>query len=182
MFTAYKKMLTNWRDFNGRTSRKDYWLAVLANIIIAAIIGAIVGIVTVIAAAINEDFGAVIGIIAGIIPSIYNLIVLIPGISMAIRRLHDTGRSGMVYLWCILGNLCCGIGGIVLLVFECMASDPNPNQWGPNPNFAGNMNMGYNQPMYNQNMGAGQYGQPNMPYGQQNGQYGQQNNFNNQGF
>ncbi|HXA58744.1 MAG TPA: DUF805 domain-containing protein, partial [Streptosporangiaceae bacterium] len=52
-----------------------------------------------------------------ILGGIYGLAVLIPGLAVAVRRLHDTGRSG----WWLLIGLVPLIGAIVLIVF--MATD-----------------------------------------------------------
>ena len=51
---------------------------------------------------------------------------------VAIRRLHDTGRSG----WWILIALVPLVGAIVLLVFYVQDSSAGVNEYGPNPKFA----------------------------------------------
>jgi uncharacterized membrane protein YhaH (DUF805 family) len=53
--------------------------------------------------------------------------VLIPSLAVAVRRLHDTGRSG----WWLLIGLIPVIGAIVLLVFLVMDSQPGDNEYGP---------------------------------------------------
>jgi uncharacterized membrane protein YhaH (DUF805 family) len=60
---------------------------------------------------------------------IYTLAVLIPGIAVSVRRLHDTDRSG----WWILINGIPLIGVIVFLVFTAQAGTPGDNQYGSNP-------------------------------------------------
>ena len=60
---------------------------------------------------------------------IYYLIVLVPSLAVAARRLHDTGKSG----WMLLISLIPLIGGIILLVFMCSDSQPSDNKYGPNP-------------------------------------------------
>jgi uncharacterized membrane protein YhaH (DUF805 family) len=60
--------------------------------------------------------------LSSIVSLIYSLAVLVPGIAVAIRRMHDTGRSG----WWILCP-------IVNFVFLCFDSQPNDNEYGPNP-------------------------------------------------
>jgi uncharacterized membrane protein YhaH (DUF805 family) len=55
--------------------------------------------------------------------------VLIPGIAVSVRRLHDTGKSG----WWLLIGLVPLLGGIVLLVFMVLDSQPGQNQYGPHP-------------------------------------------------
>ena len=64
--------------------------------------------------------------IAGL-SGLYGLAVLVPTVAVAVRRLHDTGRSGAWYLLNFLP-----FGFIVLLIFACQDSGPN-NKYGPNP-------------------------------------------------
>jgi uncharacterized membrane protein YhaH (DUF805 family) len=53
----------------------------------------------------------------------------LPALAVAVRRLHDTGRSG----WWVLIGIIPLIGDIVLLVFTVQDSQPGANQYGPNP-------------------------------------------------
>jgi uncharacterized membrane protein YhaH (DUF805 family) len=65
----------------------------------------------------------------GIIYLLYGLVMLIPGIAVAVRRLHDVGKSG----WFILISLIPIIGGIWLLVLLVTDSESGDNEYGPNP-------------------------------------------------
>ncbi len=65
----------------------------------------------------------------GVLGSLYGLAVLIPGIAVSDRRLHDTNRSG----WWLLIGLIPLIGGIVLLVFMVQDGQSGENQYGPDP-------------------------------------------------
>ncbi len=65
----------------------------------------------------------------GPIGGLYSLAVLLPGIAVAARRLHDTGRSG----WLLLLALIPLIGAIILIVFYVQDSKPGPNKYGANP-------------------------------------------------
>lgn len=180
MFKAFKNIMKNWLKFDGRTSRREYWLAYLANIIIAMIYGVIMGIFVGVATVISEDFGGIALVISYIPLIIYGIWLSIAFIAAAIRRFHDQGKSGMMYLWCFLGSLCCGIGSIALIVFMCLPGTQGPNEYGPDPNGFSGQTPGYGQQpnMYNQNMnmGAGMAGGMNNMYGQQpnNNMYGQQ--------
>jgi uncharacterized membrane protein YhaH (DUF805 family) len=60
---------------------------------------------------------------------IYILVSILPSLSVTVRRLHDTGKSGWMILLCLIPI----IGVIVLLVFMVLDSDPEANQYGPNP-------------------------------------------------
>ena len=96
--------------FDGRASRPAFWWWVLFGILVA------------IAANIVD---AIIG--AQIFSIVVSLGLLLPNISVAIRRLHDTDRSG----WWILIGLIPLIGLIVLLIFYVQKSDPGDNSTGP---------------------------------------------------
>lgn len=65
----------------------------------------------------------------GLLGGIYSLAVLIPGIAVSVRRLHDTERSG----WWLLIGLVPLIGAIVLLVFMVQDSKAGSNRFGENP-------------------------------------------------
>jgi uncharacterized membrane protein YhaH (DUF805 family) len=57
------------------------------------------------------------------------LALLLPNLAVAVRRLHDTDRSG----WWLLIALLPLIGLIVLIVFFCIRGTPGPNRFGPDP-------------------------------------------------
>ncbi len=59
----------------------------------------------------------------------YWMFILIPTLAVAVRRLHDTGRSG----WWMLLNLLPGLGTLILLVFFVFESEEGTNEYGPNP-------------------------------------------------
>lgn len=178
MITAYKKMLQNWNNFSGRTSRRDYWFAILGNVLIVFGIEIVFGILGLVLGLVNEDLGAVVAVLCAVVLGIYSLALLVPSLAIAVRRLHDIGKPGTTYLICFLLSLCCGIGSIVFFVFMCLPSVPGSNQWGPNPyGIGGTSYNGYNtaqNPQYGQQFN--QYGAQNPQYGQPNNQYGQQNN------
>jgi uncharacterized membrane protein YhaH (DUF805 family) len=115
----YLEVLKKYAVFGGRARRKEYWYFVLFNIIIIIVLTFI----DVMTGTYNQQ--ANIGLLSGI----YILVVLIPGIGVAVRRLHDTDRSG----WWLLIGLIPLIGGIVLLVFMLQDSKPGANQYGSNP-------------------------------------------------
>lgn len=108
----YLEVLKKYAEFNGRARRQEYWMFMLFNILISFAIGFVEGF-----------FGS-----AGILSFVYALAVLIPGIAVTVRRLHDTGRSG----WWVLISLV-PVVGIVLLVFMCLDSQSDGNQYGANP-------------------------------------------------
>jgi uncharacterized membrane protein YhaH (DUF805 family) len=112
----YLDVLKKYAVFSGRARRKEYWMFCLFNIIIALVLSALGWIAS----------------FLSILSFIYVLAVLIPGIAVSIRRLHDTSRSG----WWLLIGLVPLIGAIVLLVFMVQDSQAGENQYGPNPKAA----------------------------------------------
>jgi len=68
---------------------------------------------------------------------VYGLVSFVPNLSCAVRRLHDTGKSGWWYCISFVPLL----GAIVLLVFLVLDSDPERNEYGPNPKLAGYGNV-----------------------------------------
>lgn len=115
----YLAALKNYANFEGRAQRKAFWYFVLFNTlfaIILAILDSALG-----------TFDAQSG--WGALGAIYTLAVLLPGIAVAARRLHDIGRSG----WWQLIVLVPIIGAILLVVWYCFDSTPGSNKYGPNP-------------------------------------------------
>lgn len=115
----YLEVLKKYAEFNGRASRQEYWYFLLFNILISAFLATI--------DYFTGTFNAETGL--GLLSGIYTLAVLIPGISVTVRRLHDTDRSG----WWIFISLIPIIGGITLLVFMVLDSTSGDNEYGPNP-------------------------------------------------
>ncbi len=85
LFKEYVAMWKNWSDFEGKADVRDYWMAWLINFAISILIFAI---------------GDAINVSA--LSTIYSVAILVPSISIAVRRLHDTGKSGWYLLWMIL--------------------------------------------------------------------------------
>ena len=115
----YLEVLKKYAVFSGRARRKEYWFFVLFNIIIGLALTFI-------------DFSTGLYDVEseiGLLSSLYSLTVLVPGIAVTIRRLHDTSRTG----WWFLIAFVPIIGVIVLLVFMVFDSTPGDNQYGPNP-------------------------------------------------
>lgn len=111
---CFKKYVT----FSGRATRSEYWFFFLFVMIGSFACGMVDGLI----AAGSQSAAGSVGIVGGL----FTLAILLPSISVAVRRLHDTGRSGWMY-WIALIPL---VGGIILLVFFCQRSEPNYNRYG----------------------------------------------------
>ena len=115
----YLKVLKQYSDFKGRARRKEYWMFILFNIIFGGI-----------AMILDSVFGiAIEGVGYGPLYGVYVLVLFIPGLAVAVRRLHDIGKSG----WMILIALIPVIGAIWILVLMVTDSNPGENLYGVNP-------------------------------------------------
>ncbi len=106
--------LKKYAMFEGRARRMEYWMFCLFNMIIAfgltflsLMAGRLMG----------SDGSPLSGIVI-----VYDLAVLVPGLAVGVRRMHDTGHSGW---WLICP--------IVNLVFAFTDSQPGTNEYGTNP-------------------------------------------------
>ena len=143
-----KRPLQKYADFSGRAPRAEYWWYTLAVIIVAVVISIIESI-----AGLSRMMGPY-----GPLSLLLMLGLLVPGLAVSVRRLHDTSRSGwwllllVPYLAAtvvagmamvsgsvtgfgsagvlgIVGLICC----IVLLVFMVLPSKSGDNRYGLNP-------------------------------------------------
>ena len=62
------------------------------------------------------------------------LSAMIPGLPVAVRRLHDIGKSG----WFLLLGLIPLVGGILLIIWFCQDSQPGKNEYGVSPKYRNN--------------------------------------------
>ncbi len=111
--TAYRDALEKYAKFDGRLGVGGFWRFVAVNIAITVILAIL----------------ANIGSIFFIVYMLYALALLIPSLAAAVRRLHDTGKSG----WFILVGLIPIVGFILLIVWYVQAGDPATNEHGAPP-------------------------------------------------
>ena len=111
------------RSSVGALERAEYWYFALFNFIIMAVLMGVDSVLNL--------GGGNMGV--GLLSGIYALAVLIPGLAVAVRRLHDTDHSG----WWLFISLIPVIGFIILLVWFVKDSQPGDNTHGPNPKGVG---------------------------------------------
>lgn len=119
---AYKDVWRRYAQFDGRTSVGGFWRPVAINFLLGIGAGILMGIF--IAADIN-----ILVTLIGIVIAVYELAIIVPSLALAIRRLHDTNKSG----WMILVGLIPIIGWILVLIWYIQGGDPGANQYGPPP-------------------------------------------------
>jgi uncharacterized membrane protein YhaH (DUF805 family) len=113
-------LLNKYATFSGRARRSEYWWWYL-----------FVTIVFLVAGILDRAVGLTYGDLTlggGWIATIAAIVFLVPNLAVAVRRLHDTGRSG----WWLLIGLVPVVGFVVLLYFFVLDSE-NDNQYGPYP-------------------------------------------------
>ena len=114
---AINKAFKNYLNFSGRSNRSEFWyfflFILLANALTHFIDTYILGYH-------SEEMGIVNGI--------FFLVTAIPQISIIIRRLHDTGKSGW---WFLISFTIIGL--IPLFIWWCTSSEPNKNRYGKVP-------------------------------------------------
>lgn len=113
----YSEALRKYAVFTGRARRKEYWMFFLWNFIIAIIFSIITAI----------SYGRL-----EFLSVLYAIVLLIPGIAVAVRRLHDTNRNG----WWFLIGLIPIVGTIILIVFLAKNGQVGENRYGPDPKSA----------------------------------------------
>jgi uncharacterized membrane protein YhaH (DUF805 family) len=115
----YLKALKQYADFGGRARRKEFWMFALFNWIFL-----------IVAMILDNVIGFTVGELPyGYLYFAYALFVMIPSLALAVRRMHDIGKSG----WMLLVALIPLVGAIWLLVLYVTDSQAGDNKYGPNP-------------------------------------------------
>jgi len=94
---AVKVCLTKYVDGKGRASRSEYWYFALFSFLVDVVTGGVAAI-----------------------------LLLLPSLTVSIRRLHDIGKSGWALLWILFPV----IGWIVLIVYAVRPGEPHANAYG----------------------------------------------------
>jgi uncharacterized membrane protein YhaH (DUF805 family) len=143
-----KRPIQKYADFSGRASRPEYWWYTLAVIVAAIVISIVENIV---------GLDAMVGTY-GPISLLFMVALIVPGLAVTVRRLHDTDRSGWWILigvvpyfifgvmmgmamasgsmaamgaGAMLGGLLALVGAVILLVFMILPGTPGDNRYGP---------------------------------------------------
>ncbi len=110
--------LKKYAQFSGRSSRSEYWYFFLYNILINALFSGL--------STLTQDVKTISTIIF-IVSLVITLFLLVPGLAVAVRRLHDLGKSA----WMMLILLIPIIGVIWFIILMSLPSSLNDNKYGP---------------------------------------------------
>ena len=108
----YFWVLRNYATFHGRAHRREFWMFTLVNIVLIGVLNVI---------------DKIIG--WHVFTLLYELLVLVPGLAVQVRRLHDTNRS---WRWLLLMFIPL-FGWLALLAFYSQRGTPQENSFGPEP-------------------------------------------------
>jgi len=115
----YLGVFKKYATFSGRARRKEFWMFILFNWIFSVVL---IGLDNLVGTTFENQS-------TGIFSALYSLAVMIPGLAVAVRRLHDTGKSG----WYVLVVLIPLAGFIWYIVLQATEGQPGENQYGPDP-------------------------------------------------
>ena len=122
MQTAVKTVLSKYATFSGRAARPEFWWYTLAVVILSIFLSIIEG--AVLAPMLGfEPFAQEAG---QPLRWLSSLILFLPSLAVAVRRLHDIDRSGWWYLIILVPI----IGALVLLYWYIQRGTDGPNQFG----------------------------------------------------
>lgn len=106
-------LTTNYCNFNGRSSRSEYWWYCLFTFILGIVLTLIFG-----------D-----GTVGRIVSGVVNLALFLPGLGLAVRRLHDIDKTGW---WVLIAFTVIGV--FLLIYWAILDSQKGANKYGPVPN------------------------------------------------
>ena len=110
---AMKSVFSQYANFSGRARRSESWYFTLFNVTLSVIISPL----------------AQASLIFYILICLVSLALFIPGLAVAVRRLHDIGKAG----WNLFFLLIPLVGPIMLIIWYCKDSDPGINKYGSCP-------------------------------------------------
>ena len=115
---SFISVFVNWNNFSGRACRSEFWYFCLSVFLITFLLA----FVEVVSGIFNEEIGY------GLLSLLFQIIVIIPSISVTSRRLQDRGISG----WWQLSYLI--VIGLPVITILCMLpANEDENKWGKNP-------------------------------------------------
>ena len=117
---AVKRYFQRYAQFRGYASRSEYWWVVLFNSLVVMGLYFLLLTLLAIGEAGDSSGATIVGSVVGFLIMLYGAATFVPSLAIAVRRLHDNGKSG---LWLLIAFV--PGGSIVLLVFFCLESRPD---------------------------------------------------------
>ena len=118
---AIKTCFAKYITFRGRAPRSEFWYFHLFVFLVMLVI--------VVAAAVTATNAREMAPIVGVVGALFYLAIILPGLAVMVRRLHDRNRSGWHYWWVLVPF----IGGIIVFIWLCQKGVEGENRFGPDP-------------------------------------------------
>lgn len=113
---SLKSTFSKYAVFTGRASRQEWVTWFLAVFVLNIVLGILQNATS--NAAGQSPFSWLVGLIG--------LVLLLPNLAVGVRRLHDTGKTGLLLLLFLIPV----VGWIILLVLLLQPAQPGPNAYG----------------------------------------------------
>ena len=117
---AIQSFFKNYANFKGRARRSEFWYSLL----FVGVVGVVLGLVMPGTPTMLPDGTMIAGV--GLLASLWQLAVLVPGLAVAWRRLHDVDKGGPYYFMALIPI----VGAILLLVQFAKEGTPGANRFG----------------------------------------------------
>lgn len=122
MIQAVASGWSNWSDFSGRVSRSEYWYWHLSIWLIFIAVCLVVQLIALVNGHLNETARyAAIGFM------VFLAVCVLPGLSLQVRRLHDIGATGWVFLLALIPLA----GAPILVILALLPGTQGENRYGP---------------------------------------------------
>ena len=120
--------IARWKDYSGRSSRSEYWWVAGALTLLWFLVSLFLS------AVFPTKYDYYTGTsnqnpLATIITLSLLAATIVIALPLSIRRLHDSGKPGVYYLFTLVPCF----GGLIIFVFMLLDTQPMVNQWGPPP-------------------------------------------------
>ena len=133
---AISRFYKGYVQFDGRSSRAEYWWPFLMKFIVnIALIAALIAVVVSAEANSVSNSDDMIGGFLGILVAwfLFNLVNFLPSIALEVRRFHDLDQTGWLVLVFWLLNFFIGVTVFAQLIWFALRGTDGPNQYGPDP-------------------------------------------------
>ncbi|MBC1458897.1 DUF805 domain-containing protein [Listeria newyorkensis] len=126
LFFAYKLFWLNYAEFKGRSVRWEFWYPLLWHIAVMSILTGITKLGDIFdLLGFNPTVGIIVVAVGNILLVLYEIAIILPCITVIVRRLHDMNVTG----WIVLVGLIPAFGQAMILLLMCSKSSPGPNKY-----------------------------------------------------
>jgi uncharacterized membrane protein YhaH (DUF805 family) len=129
---AISRGFKKYATFAGRASRSEYWWWTLFTTVMFFGLGVPAAVIGVQTSPDGSDTPGAPAVPLLVALTLFLFAVVVPTIAVTVRRLHDTGQSG----WLFLLTLIPWVGGLILLVLAALPTSPAGAKYDPAPTYA----------------------------------------------